>query len=182
MRPQTLALAGLLVLAPIALPGRALAAEPKVRPQAYVSADAVAPGGTLQVAVRLAIEPHWHVQSHRPSEEWYIATELTLAPPESVTPATMRYPEGEHLDAPALGGILSVYNDGVIFGTDLSISASAEPGEHTIKAKVRYQACDDRTCLCPKTEALTFTFRIDPEATSDPRKHAEIFPDSQQRF
>jgi thiol:disulfide interchange protein DsbD len=142
----------------------ASAAAERVRPEALVSADAVPPGGAFQIAVRLSIDPGWHVQSNRPSEETFIKTRLEVAPADGLLPGPVRYPEGKLLEAPALGGRLSVYDDGVVFGADVQVAAGAAPGDRRLTGKLTYQACNDTTCLFPKTVDLEFPVRVDPAA------------------
>jgi thiol:disulfide interchange protein DsbD len=152
------------------------AEEHRVTPDPFVSAAAVGPGGTFHVAVHLSIESGWHVQANPPSDEMFIATALTLEPTDGLVPGTVRYPEGAKLEAPALGGTLQVFNDGAIFGAEVRVAADASPGKHVLHGSVIYQACDERTCLFPKTVALEFPIRIDPAASpSAAGQHPEIF-------
>ena len=152
------------------------ATESRVVPDAFVSAMAVRPGGTFRVAVHLSIDAGWHVQANPPSDEMFIATSLTLEPKADLAPGTVHYPEGTKLDAPALGGTLLVFNDGVVFGAEVRVAPDAAPGDRVLQGKVTFQACDDHTCLFPKSVALTFPIRVDPAAAASAGgKHPEIF-------
>jgi hypothetical protein len=58
------------------------------------------------------------------------------------------YPAGAEFVLPADPGTkLSVYTG------EFTIQAKlvAEPGDHLVKAKLRYQACDKTACMPPKT-------------------------------
>ena len=153
----------------------ALAALDPVQVEGFVSVDRARPGDAFQVAVRLSMEPGWHTQSHVPSEETFIPTELHLELSTEPESTSFLYPEGHLLDAPELGGQLSVYDDGVIFGADVQLAADAPAGEHTIQASVRYQACNERACLFPKTKDVSLTLTVDPRADGATSLHPEIF-------
>jgi len=173
-RPSVIA-ALTLALAASVVPVQA-ATESRVVPHAFVSATAVRPGGTFRVAVHLSIDAAWHVQANPPSEESFIATTLTLDPAAGLAPGTVRYPEGTRLDAPALGGTLLVFNDGVVFGAEVRVAPDAAPGERVLRGKVTFQACDDHTCLFPKSVELTFPIRVDPAAVASAGdENPEIF-------
>lgn len=175
MRSSRPVLRGFLALASLLAAASLAAAVPeRVTPEAFVSAEAVPPGSTFRVAVRLRMEQGWHVQSNRPSEENFIKTRLELEPAEGLTVDAVQYPEGEILHAPALGGDLSVYNDGVVFGASAHVAADAVEGPRVVRGSVTYQACNDRTCLFPKTVTLEFPVSVDRSAAATPR-HPEIF-------
>ena len=170
--------AGLLLLAT----GGAAGAEHPVTPETHVSVDSVAPGDSFQVACRLGIRHDasspdgiWHVQSHVPSEEFYIRTDLVLSPHAALEVGPVRFPEGEEFEAPLLGGVLSVYGDGVVFGADVKVLPEAAPGEHTLTGELTYQACNDKTCLFPKTVEVSFAFRVDPAAVVTSPAAPEVF-------
>ncbi|MGD8376464.1 MAG: cytochrome c biogenesis protein CcdA, partial [Acidobacteriota bacterium] len=91
-----------------------------------------------------------------------------------LTVDAVRYPEGEVLDAPALGGNLSVYNDGVVFGATAQVAPDLPEGAQVLRGSVIYQACNDRTCLFPKTVSLEFPVSIARSAAAAPL-HPEIF-------
>jgi thiol:disulfide interchange protein DsbD len=154
--------ATLLLLTLMAAP--AAAAKDPVQLESFVSTDAVTPGDTFHIAVRMAMDEDWHTQSNQPSDELFIATELTLEAPEGMAVTSLLYPAGHELDAPALGGRLSVYSNGDILGAAIQVEDGAAVGPVALKGGLRYQACNDRTCLFPKTKDVTFQILVSPDA------------------
>ena len=121
-RRQTASIILILLVGALATPTAALAALKPVRLEAFRSAEAIAPGGTFHVAVRLSMDEGWHVQSNQPSEENFIATVLELEAAKGLEAVRLLYPPGHDLDAPALGGTLSVYNDGAVLGAEIHVA------------------------------------------------------------
>jgi thiol:disulfide interchange protein DsbD len=62
----------------------------------------------------------------------------------------------------------------IIFGEG-RVSANAKPGPVKIEGSVRYQACDDRVCLAPRTVPVSLSTEIVSSGQPSQRIHAEIF-------
>ena len=163
----------LLVAALVATAGAQEDDFDKARATPFVSTDRVAPGGTFRVAVRLSTEPGWHVQSHRPLDEYLIATNLTFEEEPGFAAREVFYPEGHVVDLPEIGGALSVYEGDVVFGAGLAVAKDAAPGARTLRGAVEVQACDDKACLAPKK--LRVAFPIEVGEGESKALHAAIF-------
>jgi thiol:disulfide interchange protein DsbD len=126
----------------LATSGRAVAAEPVTATMRLDGAVAV---------VDVAIASGWHVNAHDPDDRFLVATTLTVTPPDGTTAGDVRYP------APVAkvlefseGKALKLYEGRIRLESTLA-GAVVSP----VRAKLRYQACDDTTCLPPKTIELT---------------------------
>lgn len=150
------------------------AALDPVKLETFVSTDSAGPGDTFHVALQLHMEEDWHVQSNQPTDELFIATVLSLETSPGMEVTSFLYPSGHELDAPALGGLLSVFSNGDILGAELRVTDEAPTGALTLTGGLRYQACNDRTCLFPRTKEVTFRIVVDADASST-TLHPEIF-------
>jgi thiol:disulfide interchange protein DsbD len=124
--------------------GRAAGADP-------VSASLRADGAGAVVELRIA--PGWHVNAHDPKDKFLIPTTVDVTPPAGMRAGAVRYPDAvEKSLAFATGKTLRLYEGTVRIEAPLDgMATDGTP----IRAKVRYQACDDTTCLPPKTVELT---------------------------
>jgi uncharacterized protein YyaL (SSP411 family) len=122
---------------------------PQVRVEAEVVSADVTAGGRVRVEVRLAIPEGWHINSHRPLQEYLIPTELRLEPGETYQLMRVDYPEGETVTLPFNPEPLSVYQGTVTLAAEVRVPPSLGAGTHTIPIRVSYQACSDRECLAP---------------------------------
>ena len=144
-----------------------------VHPEGFVSAEAVAPGDSFRIAVKLGMDKNWHTHSNTPSDPRFIATKIELALPEGLETVEQIYPSGLPLDAPALGGALSVYEDGVLMGAVIRVADEVAEGPIEMIVKLRYQACNDTLCLFPKNEEIPLEIRVD--STAGAPLHEAIF-------
>lgn len=123
---------------------------------------AYAPGETARVAAVVAIEPGWHVNAHVPTFDYLIPTELTFALPAGWPAAEVAYPEPA-IETFAFADLpLAVYDGRTVIVATLAVPASAAAGRVTVEGRLRYQACDDRSCLPPVTTALPLELTIAP--------------------
>jgi DsbC/DsbD-like thiol-disulfide interchange protein len=105
-------------------------------------------GKASAVALHFRIEPGFHINSHAPKDEFLIPTVLSIPAEAGVKLEDATYPAGAEFVLPADPDTkLSVYTG------EFTIQAKllAEPGDHLVKAKLRYQACDKTACMPPKT-------------------------------
>ena len=105
-------------------------------------------GKTSPVALHFRIAPGFHINSHTPKEEFLIPTVFSIPADAGVKLEDATYPPGADFVLPADPDTkLSVYTG------EFAIQAKlvAQPGDHLVNAKLRYQACDKTACMPPKT-------------------------------
>lgn len=137
-----------------ATPTAQAAAPPTPAPQVLtVAAEEarLAAGGSGEAAVRLDIAEGWHVNANPPSDRFYIGTEVQAEPQDGVAPGKAIYPPGLTKKFEFSQQPLAVYEGSVVVRLPLRAEASAAKGTRTLRARVRYQPCNDRECLQPRT-------------------------------
>ena len=111
---------------------------------ASVAPGASATQGTLVLHAKLA--SGWHVNSHHPSDDYLIATAVTLDPAPGVRFGEPRYPAGKSQKFAFSETPLSVYAE------EFTIEVPAEWGPGAAPAlsgSIEFQACNDAQCLAP---------------------------------
>ena len=109
-------------------------------------------GGTLVVRCELA--SGWHVNSHTPSEEYLIPTEIEVAPGAGAQAVAIEkpvYPEGKEQKFSFSDKPLSVYAGAFTIQVPVSWKGEAPP---ELSGVVKYQACSDEQCLAPTEVAF----------------------------
>jgi thiol:disulfide interchange protein DsbD len=105
--------------------------------------------------VELAIAAGWHVNAHDPGDAFMIPTTVDVTPPAGASVGAVRYPQAVTRVLPFSDGkALRLYEGTVRIQADV---AGAAAGGEPLRARLRYQACDDTTCLPPRTVELTAT-------------------------
>ena len=116
------------------------------------------PGGHATVVIEMTLGERWHVNSHTPSEEFLVPTEVTLTTPAGEKLA-VTYPKGELRRFSFSDTPISVYAGKVLFEADLALP----PGGRRrlpLTGEVSYQACTDEQCFPPARIPLSVTVEI----------------------
>jgi suppressor for copper-sensitivity B len=117
-------------------------------------------GSTALVAAKMMIEPGWHTNSHEPTFDYLIATELELTLPDGWPSPLIDYPEGEMKSFAFADQPISVYDGQLAIMAHVEIPADTPDGRWNVEAALTYQACDDRSCLAPVTTTSTSTLVV----------------------
>jgi hypothetical protein len=114
----------------------------------YPEQVTVPAGKPTDVTLHFRIAQGMHINSHTPKDELLIPTSFTIADGHGVRLGAANYPPGTEFALPSdPKNKLSVYTGEFIIQT----SIVAEPGNHLVEAKLRFQACNDTACMPPKT-------------------------------
>jgi DsbC/DsbD-like thiol-disulfide interchange protein len=105
-------------------------------------------GKPVKVALHFRVAPGLHINSHAPSAEELIPTTLAIPDGSGVRLESAVYPAGTDF-ALAIDPKthLNVYTGEFVIQTRIVATA----GNHLVEAQLRYQACDQNTCMPPKT-------------------------------
>jgi thioredoxin:protein disulfide reductase len=128
--------------------GFGLGAVPSPEELLRVSASLKAPSQATSgvVAVEARILSGWHVNSHKPTEDYLIATSVKLSAVPGLTAGQPRYPEGHLVKFSFADKALSVYQDR--FTVEVPVTWSGAPPP-SLAGQVDFQACSDKQCLAP---------------------------------
>ena len=105
-------------------------------------------GKASAVELHFRIAQGFHINSHTPKEDNLIPTALSFPADSGVQLASAIYPPGTEVALPVDPQTkLNVYTG------EFAIRAHivAQRGNHLVNASLRYQACDQRACMPPKT-------------------------------
>ncbi len=108
----------------------------------------------------MRIEEGWHTNSHQPTYDYLIPTTLTVQVPPGWSEARVEYPVGATKKFSFAEEPLSVYDGVLDVPILIDVPAEAARGAVPITAALRYQACDDRTCLPPVTTEATVELTV----------------------
>ncbi len=107
-------------------------------------------GATGEVRLKAELRPGFHVNSNTPADEFLIPLRLTWAKePLDVEQIIFPKPQSEKYDFSP--NPVSVFSGNFEIITRFKASASAKPGMAILTGKLRYQACNNKECLAPRT-------------------------------
>ncbi|HOT49446.1 MAG TPA: cytochrome c biogenesis protein CcdA, partial [Candidatus Hydrogenedentes bacterium] len=138
---------------------------------------AVHAGATARANVNVIFAEGWHVNAHKPNDEYLIPTDLKIDPPTGIAVRETTYPEPEKMVLEGTGETLLTYGPKFSIGIMFDIAPDVQPGEHTINGVLEYQACDKKQCYPPNSIPVTWTVNVisatqslAPQPTQSPKE------------
>jgi len=157
------------------------AASSVASPKTYVSIAPVPRGSTFELAVVVGIMPGFHMNAHKPSEDYLIPTVLTAKLPAGFKELETSYPDGVEKKLSFADKPLLVYTDHFTVRAKFSATANAPLGKVKLPFTLQYQACNDSVCLPPVRIPVTATIDVAAAGTKPQRMSPQIFSQSSQK-
>jgi DsbC/DsbD-like thiol-disulfide interchange protein len=127
------------------------APQPNIGINGYYSSDRAQRGRTIRGAIVIDIPAGYHVNGNRPLNKYSIPTALKIEAPRGVTVGPVSYPRAIVRKLKATNNEpLAVYEGRAILRFNVTVPANYQGGEVVLKAKLRYQSCNDEVCYPPK--------------------------------
>jgi thiol:disulfide interchange protein DsbD len=166
------------VLLAIFLATPSLAQADVLSTKVFLSKKGVLPSKGIRVALQLDIKPGWHINAHKPPDTSLVPTEVIVNTDPQFSLEKIHYPQPKRKKFEFIQGELTIYEGNVVIFIDLVASAEAAPGEGRMWGKIKYQACDNRSCLLPMEEAFSTLIPITKDSAEAYPTHADIFQPS----
>ncbi|SIN79879.1 hypothetical protein SAMN05444166_0924 [Singulisphaera sp. GP187] len=125
-----------------------------------VAKGAVAAGATLasgaEIAVNLTVKVKegWHLNANPAGSENLIPTTVTLARNQPATLGKVEYPAGEARVLEPGSAPVPLYEGTVTLKVRVRLEAEAKSVPDALTFEIRYQACNDNSCLAPASLAV----------------------------
>jgi len=116
-------------------------------------------GGTADFSLKAELQPGFHVNSNMPGDDYLIPIKLTWNK-DPLEAEQVNYPKPQMEKLSFSTNPISVYTGTFEIGTHFKAPASAMPGMAFMNGKLRYQACNNKECLPPRTVDVRVTLDI----------------------
>ncbi|MEO8036799.1 MAG: cytochrome c biogenesis protein CcdA, partial [Acidobacteriota bacterium] len=113
-------------------------------------------GDDVHGVIVAKIAEGWHVNSAKPLDDFVIPTKLSF---ENAGVVSADYPPHELKSFTFTNGSKLAVYEGTI---SIPFTAKLQPGVKALAASVRYQSCNDRLCLPPKTAKAEISLTLVP--------------------
>lgn len=123
----------------------------QVSPANAVSARAheatIAPGAAAEAEVEVIVADGYHVNANPASYPYLRPTALMITSADGITSGTPIYPSSEMKKFAFAEAPIAVYEGTVKVRVPVRAARRAQPGAHTLQAKVQAQPCNDQACF-----------------------------------
>jgi uncharacterized protein YyaL (SSP411 family) len=157
-----------------------LSGKHKARATAYLATDKLKPGAENPIAIAIAIEEGWHLNSNPPRPDFVIPTEVSATGALGSALDSVQYPEGHEFRVEGIDEPLSVYEKQVVLRGVLKVPAAAAGKAEKLTLTIRYQACNDQTCTRPLEIELSADAPVAPIGENLQSINQRLFSDARQ--
>jgi thiol:disulfide interchange protein DsbD len=150
-------------------------AENLVSSEAVASLTVFHPGSTGYIAVKAIVIDGWHINSNTPLDKFLIPTELLVHTPEGIELIRILYPEPELGQLQMSESKMSLYHGTILPGAIIRIGRDIQPGDYEITCVLKYQGCNDLTCLEPASSTSRIVIHVGQLSETAEAAWPEIF-------
>jgi hypothetical protein len=108
-------------------------------------------GAPVETSVRLRVLAGYHINANPATFPYLIPTQLDIPKAHGISAAEVKYPPPLQRTFSFADAPLAVYEGEAELKTALTADKTAKPGQTSIPAKLRIQACDEQVCYPPGT-------------------------------
>lgn len=109
--------------------------------------------------LKAEVRSGFHVNSNAPNDEFLIPLKLTW-PAGPVEAGQVIYPKPQFEHYAFSANPVSVFSGNFEIVTRFKAAAGATPGPAPITGKLRFQACNEKECLAPRTIDVRVTMDV----------------------
>ena len=133
---------------------------PNIGVSGSLSANNVKRGRVVQGTITMDIPTGYHVNSNRPLEKFLVATQLQIEGSSGIRVGPVIYPRAVLRLFKFSKSKVSVYEGRAIMRFSVGVPANAAIGPAGLKARLRYQSCNDEVCFPPRTQEVSLSLTV----------------------
>jgi DsbC/DsbD-like thiol-disulfide interchange protein len=135
-------------------------AQADVQINGFYSANRAQQGRAVQAVVVLDVPAGYHVNANKVGNKFSIPTTVKIEAPEGVRVSAVSYPRGATRTLKFSKDPLALYEGRAVLRFTAAFPAGFKAGETELRARVRYQACNDEVCYPPVTREITMPIAV----------------------
>ncbi|HEY3040940.1 MAG TPA: protein-disulfide reductase DsbD N-terminal domain-containing protein [Pyrinomonadaceae bacterium] len=127
---------------------------PNIPVNGSLVSDKAQRGRTVQGTIVMDIPSGYHANSNRPLEKFLIATQLQIEAPNGIRVGPIVYPRPLLRSLKFSKSKVSVFEGRTTMRFSLTVPRSFNGNSAELKARLRFQSCNDDLCFPPQTREV----------------------------
>jgi thioredoxin:protein disulfide reductase len=141
-------------------PAARAAAQANVGVNGFYAVNRAQQGRTVQAAVVLDIPEGFHVNADRVLNKFSVPTSVKIEAPSGVRASAVTFPRAKVQKLGFSNEPLALFEGRAVMRFNVTFPADFKTGVTELKAKVRYQACNNEICYPPTTREITMPIAV----------------------
>lgn len=167
---STAAVVAFLIFAPAGA-----SAQADVKVNGFYATNKAQQGRVVEAAVVLDIPAGYHVNANKVSNKFSIPTTVKIEAPGGARVGAVAFPRGKIQKLSFSNAPLALYEGRPVLRFNVTFPANFQTGVAELRAKVRYQACNNEVCYPPTTREITMPIAVVPAGEQVKRINAQVF-------
>jgi thiol:disulfide interchange protein DsbD len=138
----------------------ATAAQADVKVNGFYAMNKAQQGRAVQAAIVLDIPEGFHVNANRVLNKFSVPTSVKIETPDGARTSAVTFPKAKVQKLGFSNEPLALFEGRAIMRFNVTFPAGFKTGVTELKAKVRYQACNDEICYPPTTREITMPIAV----------------------
>jgi len=134
---------------------------PNISVNGSLAANKITRGRSVQGSVVMDIPSGYHTNSNRPLEKFLIATQLQIETPRGIRVGPITYPRALLRSLKFSKNKVSVFEGRTTMRFSVTIPRAFEGNSAELKARLRFQACNDDMCFPPQTREVKLWLNVE---------------------
>jgi thiol:disulfide interchange protein DsbD len=147
-----------------------------VKTELIAGQDKVHPNSLLKIAFKAKIENGWHINSDKPNEDFLIGTKV-VSLNKKFQLAKVVFPKAKEIPLGFSEKPVSVFEGDIVIGLLINIDKALPLGKYTIPMQLKYQACNDQTCMPPTSVSDSIEISVVDSIVSVASINKEVLKD-----
>jgi DsbC/DsbD-like thiol-disulfide interchange protein len=155
--------------------------QPDIGINGFYSADKAQRGRVVQAAIVVDIPGGYHINANKLIGKIGVPTSLKIEAPGGIKVGPVVYPRAIVRRLQVSNDQLALYEGRAVMRFNVNIPANYQEGLTELRARLRYQSCNDEVCFQPTTREITLPIGI--VGPNDPVKriNGNLFGGSRRR-
>ena len=138
----------------------AAVAQADVKVNGFYATNRAQQGRAVQAAVVLDIPDGFHVNANRVLNKFSVPTSVKIETPDGARASAVTFPRAKVQKLGFSNEPLALFEGRAVMRFNVTFPANFPTGVTELKAKVRYQACNDEICYPPTTREITMPIAV----------------------
>ena len=134
---------------------------PNIPVNGSLATNKIGRGRTVRGTVVMDIPSGYHANSNRPLEKFLIATQLQIEAPKGIRVGPILYPRPLLRSLKFSKSKVSVFEGRTTMRFSVTVPASFAGNSAELKARLRFQSCNDDLCFPPQTREVSMWLQVE---------------------
>jgi uncharacterized protein len=117
-------------------------------------------GKSNKVEIEVNVKDGYHIQANEVNDESLIPTTLEITSNEYLITRKQEFPRSKKFKLEGTDRFLNVYDGKFLIKLFIDPPKTAAESKYFLEARLRYQACDSKSCLFPRTINFSIPLEI----------------------